>query len=226
MISAIGAIAQAIVGRFEPTVPVSLFYRADGWSVGEISLDLILTETHSLNAVVTQHPVQDGSTISDHITILPRSGTMRVLVSNFSLSTAKGDARADWDEIYDQGEAAQKSLPNRAEEAWKKLKDLVKKRELVKVVTSLEVYEDVAITRVETTRDGDTGDALEIDIDYEQVTKVKLKETKVTVQVQPRDMKSTINQKSVVQVNSGQKVGTEATAAEEAQLTLGEVVVP
>ena len=226
MISAIGAIAQAIVGRFEPTVPVSLFYRADGWSVGEISLDLILTETHSLNAVVTQHPVQDGSTISDHITILPRSGTMRVLVSNFSLSTAKGDARADWDEIYDQGEAAQKSLPNRAEDAWKKLKDLVKKRELVKVVTSLEVYEDVAITRVETTRDGDTGDALEIDIDYEQVTKVKLKETKVAVQVQPRDMKSTITQKSAVQVNSGQKVGTEATAAEEAQLTLGEVVVP
>ena len=226
MISAIGAIAQAIVGRFEPTVPVSLFYRADGWSVGEISLDLILTETHSLNAVVTQHPVQDGSTISDHITILPRSGTIRVLVSNFSLSTAKGDDRADWDEIYDQGEAAQKSLPNRAEEAWKKLKDLVKKRELVKVVTSLEVYEDVALTRVETTRDGDTGDALEIDIDYEQVTKVKLKETKVTAQVQPRDMKSTINQKSAVQVNSGQKVGTEATAAEEAQLTLGEVVVP
>ena len=226
MISAIKAIAQAIGGRFEPAVPVSLFYRADGWSVGEISLDLILTETHSLNAVVTQHPVQDGSTISDHITILPRSGTMRVLVSNFSLSTAEGDARAAWDEIYAQGEAAQKTLPNRAEEAWKKLKDLVKTRELVKVVTSLEVYEDVALTRVETTRDGDTGDALEIDIDYEQVTKVKLKETKVTAQVQPRDMKSTINQKSAVQVNSGQKVGTDATAAEEAQLTLGEVVVP
>ena len=226
MISAIRAIAQAIGGRFEPTVPVSLFYRADGWSVGEISLDLILTETHSLNAVVTQHPVQDGSTISDHITILPRSGTMRVLVSNFSLSTAEGDARAAWDEIYAQGEAAQKTLPNRAEDAWKKLKDIVKTRELVKVVTSLEVYEDVALTRVETTRDGDTGDALEIDIDYEQVTKVKLKETKVTAQVQPRDMKSTINQKSAVQVNSGQKVGTDATAAEEAQLTLGEVVVP
>lgn len=226
MISAIRAIAQAIGGRFEPTVPVSLFYRADGWSVGEISLDLILTETHSLNAVVTQHPVQDGSTISDHITILPRSGTMRVLVSNFSLSTAEGDSRADWDEIYDQGEAAQKTLPNRAEGAWEKLKDLVKTRELVKVVTSLEVYEDVALTRVETTRDGDTGDALEIDIDYEQVTQVKLKETKVTAQVQPRDMKSTINQKSAVQVNSGQKVGTEATAVEEAQLTIGEVVVP
>ena len=226
MISAIKAIAQAIGGRFEPAVPVSLFYRADGWSVGEISLDLILTETHSLNAVVTQHPVQDGSTISDHITILPRSGTMRVLVSNFSLSTADGSPRAAWDEIYAQGEAAQKTLPNRAEEAWKKLKDLVKTRELVKVVTSLEVYEDVALTRVETTRDGDTGDALEIDIDYEQVTKVKLKETKVTIQVQPRDMKSTINQKSAVQVNSGQKVGTDATAAEEAQLTLGEVVVP
>lgn len=225
MISTINAIAQALTGRFEPAVPVSLFYRADGWSVGEISLDLILTEGHSLNAAVTQHPVQDGSTISDHITILPRSGTMRVLISNFSLSTAEGDEKAGWQEIYEQGEAAQKNLPNRAADAWEKLKDLVKKRELVKAVTSLEVYEDVALTRVETTRDGETGDALEIDIDYEQVTKVKLKETKVTAQVQPRDMKSTINQKSAVQVNSGQKVGTEATAAEEAQLTFDEVGV-
>lgn len=226
MISVLQAIDQAISGRFEPTVPVSLFYRADGWSVGEISLDLILTETHSLNAAVTQHPVQDGSTISDHITILPRSGTMRVLVSNFSLSTAEGDAQAAWEEIYAQGQEARKTLPNRAADAWEKLKDLVKKRELVKVVTSLEVYEDMALTRVETVRDGDTGDALEIDIDYEQVTKVKLRETKVTAQVQPRDMKSTINQKSAVQVNSGQKVGTGATAQEEAQLTFGEVVVP
>lgn len=226
MISAIQAIAQAIGGRFEPTVPVSLFYRADGWSVGEISLDLILTETHSLNAAVTQHPVQDGSTISDHITILPRSGTMRVLVSNFSLSTAEGDAQAAWDEIYAQGEAAQKTLPNRAADAWEKLKDLVKRRELVKIVTALEVYEDMALTRVETVRDGDTGDALEIDIDYEQVTKVKLRETRVTAQMQPRDMKSTINQKSAVQVNSGQKVGLESTEQEEAQLTFGEVAVP
>ena len=96
----------------------------------------------------------------------------------------------------------------------------------MKVVTALEVYEDMALTRVETVRDGDTGDALEIDIDYEQVTKVKLRETKVTAQVQPRDMKSTINQKSAVQVNSGQKVGTGAAAQEEAQLTFGEVAVP
>lgn len=226
MISVLQAIDQAISGRFEPTVPVSLFYRADGWSVGEISLDLILTETHALNAAVTQHPVQDGSTISDHITILPRSGTMRVLVSNFSLSTAEGDAKAAWDEIYAQGQEASKTLPNRAADAWEKLKDLVKKRELVKIVTALEVYEDTALTRVETTRDGDTGDALEIDIDYEQVTKVKLRETRVTAQMQPRDMKSNINQKSAVQVNSGQKVGLEATAQEEAQLTFGEVAVP
>lgn len=226
MISVIGAIDQAIAGRFEPTVPVSLFYREDGWSVGEISLDLILTEGHSLNAAVTQHPVQEGSTISDHITILPRSGTMKVLVSNFSLASAESHKAETWQDVYEQGEAAQKSLPNRAADTWEKLKELVKRRELVKIVTALEVYEDMALTRVETARDGDTGDALEIEIDYEQVNRVKLKETKVTAQVQPRDMKSTINQKSAVQVNSGQKVGLESTAQEEAQLTFGEVAVP
>ncbi len=225
MISVIGAVDQAIAGRFEPTIPVSLFYREDGWSVGEISLDLILTEGHSLNAAVTQHPVQDGSTISDHITILPRNGTLRALVSNFSLAAASSNKAETWQDVYEQGEAAQESLPNRAADTWEKLKELVKRRELVKVVTALEVYEDMALTRVETTRDGDTGDALEIEIDYEQAVRVKLKETKVTAQVQPRDMKSTINQKSAVQVNSGQKVGLEATPQEETQLTFGEVAL-
>ena len=225
MISVIGAVDQAIAGRFEPTIPVSLFYREDGWSVGEISLDLILTEGHSLNAAVTQHPVQDGSTISDHITILPRNGTLRALVSNFSLAGASSNKAETWQDVYEQGEAAQESLPNRAADTWEKLKELVKRRELVKVVTALEVYEDMALTRVETTRDGDTGDALEIEIDYEQAVRVKLKETKVTAQVQPRDMKSTINQKSAVQVNSGQKVGLEATPQEETQLTFGEVAL-
>jgi len=225
VISVIGAVDQAIAGRFEPTIPVSLFYREDGWSVGEISLDLILTEGHSLNAAVTQHPVQDGSTISDHITILPRNGTLRALVSNFSLAAASSNKAETWQDVYEQGEAAQESLPNRAADTWEKLKELVKRRELVKVVTALEVYEDMALTRVETTRDGDTGDALEIEIDYEQAIRVKLKETKVTAQVQPRDMKSTINQKSAVQVNSGQKVGLEATPQEETQLTFGEVAL-
>lgn len=225
MISVIGAVDQAIAGRFEPTIPVSLFYREDGWSVGEISLDLILTEGHSLNAAVTQHPVQEGSTISDHITILPRNGTLRALVSNFSLAAASSNKAETWRDVYEQGEAAQESLPNRAADTWEKLKELVKRRELVKVVTALEVYEDMALTRVETTRDGDTGDALEIEIDYEQAIRVKLKETKVTAQVQPRDMKSTINQKSAVQVNSGQKVGLEATPQEETQLTFGEVAL-
>lgn len=225
MISVIGAVDQAIAGRFEPTIPVSLFYREDGWSVGEISLDLILSEGHSLNAAVTQHPIQDGSTISDHITILPRNGTLRALVSNFSLAAASSNKAETWQDVYEQGEVAQESLPNRAADTWEKLKELVKRRELVKVVTALEVYEDMALTRVETTRDGDTGDALEIEIDYEQAVRVKLKETKVTAQVQPRDMKSTINQKSAVQVNSGQKVGLDATPQEETQLTFGEVAL-
>ena len=224
MISVLGAVAQAIQGRFEPAVPVSLFYRADGYSVGEVSLDLILSEDHSLNAAVTQHPVQDGSVISDHISVLPRSGTMRALISNFSLSTAEPpEDEEGLNELYQRAESS--VLPNRAADAWEALKKLVENRELVQIVTSLEVYSNVALTSVRTTRDADSGDALEIEIDFEQVKIVQLKETKVTAQVQPRDMKSTINQKSAVQVNSGQKVGSEATEQEEQELVFEDVGV-
>ena len=227
MVSVIGAIAQAIGGRFQPTVPTSLFFRQDGYSVGEVSMDLILSEDHLKEANVAKHPVQDGNVISDHIVVLPRSGTLTCLVSNFSLAAAEDNSKKVAQQVYSDAEQAFKAggLPNRAAEAWDALKAVMDKKELVTIVTVLEVYENMAITSLATTRDEETGDALEIRIGYEQVNKVKLREDRVVATVSPRDMKSTINKKSAVQVNSGQKVGTEATAQEEAELTLGEVEV-
>lgn len=225
MISVIGAVAQAIAGKFEPKVPVSLFYRAEGYSVGEISLDLILSEEHSLNAVVTEHPIQNGSSVADHVSILPQSGTFKALVSNYSISTAEADKDEDWMDTYRRAESRQASMPNRAQEAWIALKELERRREPITIVTVLEVYDNVILTGIRTTLDEETGDALEIEISYQQVKQVQLRETKVTAQVQPRNMKSNINQKSAVQVNSGQKVGTEATPQEEQQLELGEVSI-
>lgn len=225
MISAIKAAVQAVNGRFQPAVPVSLFFRSDGYSVGEVTIDLILSEDHSLSAAVTQHPVQDGSVVSDHITVLPRSGTMRALVSNHSLSAAEAQSDEDetWKELYERGASA--TLRNRAQEAWEALKKVVEAKELITIVTALEVYDNVALTGIRTTRDGETGDSLEIEIDFEQVNRVSLKETRVTLQVQPKDMKSTINQKSAVEIATGQQVGIEATEEEEAELTLPEVAI-
>lgn len=199
-------IKLALEDRYTPKVPVSLFFRQEGWSVGEIGLDLILDEEHSQDVVVTEHPVQKGSPVADHVVAEPREGSFRALVTNWSINHPTPDGT---------------DPSNRASEAWEALKALQLKGEPVVIVTALEVYRDVVITHLDTGRDGTTGDALEIQIDFRQIRQVDLKETEVSVEVQPADMDSGINRMAALDVAKGQQVGVAPSASEAAALTGG-----
>lgn len=219
MISVIGAIAQAVTGRTELPNHTCLFYRKDGYSVGAVELDLILDESHSKNAQVTENPLQDGRAVSDGIYLELREGSLTGLVSNHSIKHSVPPDRQTAEGLLDKAENYQ--LENRAKQAWEDLKSLMDSKQLVTIVTSLEVYNNVAITSIETERDGDTGDALEIKVGFKQVQKVRLREDKVTAQVQPENMDSDINRLAAVGTNSGQQVAGQPTEAEMNQLYPG-----
>ena len=219
MISVIGAIAQAVTGRTELPKYTCLFYRKDGYSVGAVELDLILDENHSKNAQVTENPLQEGRAVSDGIYLELREGSLTGLVSNHSIKHSVAPDRQTAEGLLDKAENYQ--LENRAKQAWEDLKSLMDSKQLVTIVTSLEVYDNVAITSIETERNGDTGDALEIKVGFKQVQKVQLREDKVTAQVQPENMDSDINRLAAVGTNSGQQVAGQPTEAEMKQLYLG-----
>lgn len=219
MISVVKAIAQAVVGRTEIPTHTCLFYRKDGWSVGAVELDLILDEHHSKDAEVTENPLQDGRAISDGIYLKLREGNLTGLVSNHSLKHATPPDVQNAEALLKQSENFE--LENRARQAWEDLKAVQDRKELVTIVTALEVYDNVAITHIETERNGDSGDALEIEITFKQVKKVQLREDKVTAQVQPNDMDSDINRSAAVGTSNGQQVAGEPTAADKEQLILG-----
>lgn len=219
MISVLKAIGQAISGRQKLPQHVCLFYRKDGYFVGDVELDLILSENHSKSARVTENPLQDGRAISDGIFQELRDGTLTGLVSNHSVKHSTPPDEQDAETLLDEAENA--TLENRALNAWRDLKDIMEAGETVTIVTALEVYENVAITNIATSRDGDSGDALEIQISFRQVQTVQLMEDKVSAQVQPSDMNSDINRVSAVGVDSGQNVGMEMSKATMNQLFLG-----
>ena len=219
MISVIGAIAQAVTGRTELPMHTCLFYRKEGYSVGAVELDLILDESHSKNAQVTENPLQEGRAVSDGIYLELREGSLTGLVSNHSIKHSVPPDRQTAEGLLDKAENYQ--LENRAKQAWEDLKSLMDSKQLVTIVTSLEVYDNVAITSIETERNGDTGDALEIKVGFKQVQKVQLREEKVTAQVQPKNMDSDINRLASVGTNSGQQVAGQPTEAEMKQLYLG-----
>lgn len=194
------------------TIPVSLFYRVydKPYAVGDVQFDLVLSEAHSLTSTVSEHPVEEGATISDHIQQNLRSGKLRGLVSNYSIQTGGGDGET-----------------NRAMNAWLIFQNLWKSRQLVTIVTTLEVYENVAVVSVSTNRDASTGDSLEFDVDFRQVKKAELQEVTVSATVKPVDMTTQQRKKSATKTKKGRVTGKETTLPKTADGTidLGEITI-
>ena len=223
MISVLKAIAQTVMGEQSLPQHVCLFYPKDGYKVGSVELDLILDEEHSKSAQVTENPLQDGRAISDGIFLELQEGSLTGLVTNHSVKIA--EERAKQLELQDSetlmAEAENYQLENRAKQAWVDLKAVMDAKQPVTIVTSLEVYDNVAITNISTERNGDSGDALEIKVSFRQILTVSLMEHEVTAQVQPKDMDSDINRKSALGVNVGQKVAKNISKSTMNELYLG-----
>lgn len=223
MISVLKAIAQTVLGEQSLPQHVCLFYPKEGYKVGSVELDLILDEDHSKSAQVTENPLQDGRAISDGIFLELQEGSLTGLVTNHSVKRA--EERAKQLELQDSetlmAEAKNYQLENRAKQAWVDLKAVMDAKQPVTIVTSLEVYDDVAITNISTERNGDSGDALEIKVSFRQILTVSLMENEVTAQVQPKDMDSDINRKSALGVNVGQKVAKNISKSTMNELYLG-----
>ena len=223
MISVLKAIAQTVMGEQSLPQHVCLFYPKEGYKVGSVELDLILDEDHSKSAQVTENPLQDGRAISDGIFLELQEGSLTGLVTNHSVKLA--EERAKQLDLQDSetlmAEAENYQLENRAKQAWIDLKAVMDAKQPVTIVTSLEVYDNVAITNISTERNGDSGDALEIKVSFRQILTVSLLEHEVTAQVQPKDMDSDINRKSALGVNVGQKVAKNVSKSTMNELYLG-----
>lgn len=223
MISVLKAIAQTVLGEQSLPQHVCLFYPKEGYKVGSVELDLILDEDHSKSAQVTENPLQDGRAISDGIFLELQEGSLTGLVTNHSVKRA--EERAKQLELQDSetlmAESENYQLENRAKQAWVDLKAVMDAKQPVTIVTSLEVYDNVAITNISTERNGDSGDALEIKVSFRQILTVSLMEHEVTAQVQPNDMDSDINRKSALGVNVGQKVAKNISKSTMNELYLG-----
>lgn len=223
MISVLKAIAQTVLGEQSLPQHVCLFYPKEGYKVGSVELDLILDEDHSKSAQVTENPLQDGRAISDGIFLELQEGSLTGLVTNHSVKRA--EERAKQLELQDSetlmADAENYQLENRAKQAWVDLKAVMDAKQPVTIVTSLEVYDNVAITNISTERNGDSGDALEIKVSFRQILTVSLMEHEVTAQVQPNDMDSDINRKSALGVNVGQKVAKNISKSTMNELYLG-----
>ena len=104
-------------------------YRTGANSIPSVVVDVVLTEQHTADNVVTSNPVEQGSPISDHVIVQPDVVEISAEVSN-----------------YDGNES--QSLGERAKTAWQQLKKLRNDRNLLRITTHHETYENMAIVSI------------------------------------------------------------------------------
>lgn len=208
-------------------VPASLFYREEG--MGLFSLDkggkvlkhlpfnLLIDEDHTLNFRVSDHPLQDGSTISDHVHKEPAEVTINCLFTNHPIKKMSEVSEVTFKDDYATSEV-KSTLTNKALENFEKVVALAKKREPVRLVTALQVYPKMIITSIKAPRDSKTGSAVKFTMTLREITTVSLKTTTMDYNFQPDDMITANDKMIAAEKKAGRRTAEEKDAAELAKL--------
>jgi hypothetical protein len=152
--------------------------------LGAIVLDASISEQHSAEVEVTEHPVEKGANIADHLRPKPEVLTIEGLVTNTPLDPSAALVRRTQGST--QFDSRAELQPERAGQAYADLRALKDSGELVTVVTSLRTYENMALRSLSVPRDARSGQALRFTATLVQVRTV----TSATVSV-PRAQKKT-----------------------------------
>ncbi len=122
----------------------------DGYTV-----DAALTETHNLAADVTEFPVEDGSTISDHVIVKPRQYSCTGVISNSplaSISPLRNAATAP------------------ATEGRQILEAILETKKVITIQTTLRSYTNMVMESLTFEESSTTGDALRFTASFRQIT--------------------------------------------------------
>lgn len=118
-----------------------LFFN-EGNRIGEIELDVIISESATATATITQNPVENGADVNDHMIIQPMTFSMSGIVSDTPVKFLGG--------IYNGG-------PNTGNDqsrtAWQALLDLHASKSPFTLEQGLKSYDNVVIQSLSVNQD-------------------------------------------------------------------------
>jgi hypothetical protein len=165
-----------------------------------LGFDAIISETHQGDAVVTDHPVEEGSDISDHVRRTPEALTCRIIVTDHPIIIARS--------LRAQPSIRGGDPFNRAADAYGFVKELKDGAKIVGFSTTLRDYANMVITSTAATRDKDTGNILDMTLTIREITIANTETVQAPEPVNPSRKNKT---------NLGKKPKASATPATEAK---------
>ncbi len=153
-----------------------------------LEFDASVSETHAGNAEVTDHPVEDGSQITDHVRRAPEELQVNGIVTDDPIVVLRS--------IRGQPAFAGGDPRERAKEAYFLLKRWKDDGELLSVTTTLRPYfNNMVITALSVARDARTGRVLNANLTLREIV------TATTKRAQPATPKPEKTQKTQQQDN-------------------------
>lgn len=156
--------------------------------IGDLAIDCTVTETHTATSTVTEHPVESGAKITDHIRPDPVQLSITGIVSDTPIgsrqvqrSIAVGGASV---QVTQQEPPTSTTGYGRA--AWAKLDAIRTAAKPVKVVTRDKTYENMALVSLSVPKESKTGGALNFTAQFKQVRIVYNRTTRVVVAKAPK----------------------------------------
>jgi hypothetical protein len=167
-----------------------------------VEFDASVSEAHNDEVEVTEHPVEDGSDVADHIRKLPNVITIEGLITNTPIIFL-ASIQAESPVIGDL-----KPTHDRVETGYAKLREFQDAGILVDVITSLRQYTDMVLLTVGVQRDTLNGNVLNCIMTLRKLKKAKA----LTVDLPtPEDVANNAAQ------NAGQQSSSPASAGQAAK---------
>lgn len=172
--------------------------------IGAIQLDAVLNEVESMSAKVTDFPVEDGVSVSDHVLLEPVTITINGLVT---------DSPIQFFSALQFVSGTNVEGGSRAKSQYDGLRDLYEKRQPFTIVTGFTVRENMIITNLSVPRTPATGQAMRFTATARQIRKISAQTVAIPKeQVSDTNNASTVDKGKVVADAAAEKVEEKATS--------------
>lgn len=176
----------------------------DPTKIGTIEVDILIEQEHKLESDVTEHPVEDGFPVADHVIRKPIKVSMVVGVT-LSPVTWLDRLGKETDKI------------NNALTAFKQIYD---NAQPITIVTPTETWENMVMTSANIPRNLDNKNLIRIPCEFTQIRKVSVKTTDIPQDIVDLDM---INRAGETEADAGTStqtdIGTLSSSDETATAT-------
>jgi hypothetical protein len=160
------------------------------------TLDVSINENHSFTSEITSTVLQDNSIVSDHVVLRPHEIIVSGMVS---------DTPIEYGNI---------SNLSRSKEFYSKLKELRAGKEVVKLVTSLDVFDSMYLYSIDIPRDKNKSKALFVDLKFKYIQKVEIN----SKSIKSKDIKTKHQNQTSIKQNKGTVQAKEVPAVQKEAL--------